>query len=251
MKTRTAHAPAGSRDMLSMRVERTSLTLRERAADVIRQAIIDHRLPPGTHLKERELCEMLGVSRTSVREALRHLETEQLITTVPHRGPVVVSLSVEDAQQLYQVRAVLEGLVGEQFALKASDSQIAELKRLAVGMAASVRRDQPDATLAIIADFYAVLFEGAGNRVCAQFLQSLNTRISILRRLSLSSKGRPKAMLKEVEEIIAAAAARDPKAMKQACIRHVEGACQAVVTQLVPRSAPARERKRSLVDQNG
>ena len=106
----TVRAGRGARAIAP--IERTSMTLRERAADVIRQAIIDHRLPPGTHLKERELCEMLGVSRTSVREALRHLETEQLISTVPHRGPVVVSLTADDARQLYQVRAVLEGRPG-------------------------------------------------------------------------------------------------------------------------------------------
>lgn len=224
----------------SMRVERTSLTLRERAADIIRKAIIDHRLPPGTHLKERELCEMLGVSRTSVREALRHLETEQLISTVPHRGPVVVSLNAEDARQLYQVRAVLEGLVGEEFARHASSAQVAELKRLAREMATSARRDPPEMTLAIISDFYDVLFAGSGNRVCAQILQSLNTRISIFRRLSLSSRGRPSTMIREVEAIVSAAAARDEAATRKACIRHVEGACRAVLSQLAE-SKPGRK----------
>ena len=109
----------------SLLVERNRLTLRERAADILRQAIIDQRFPPGTHLKERELCDMLGVSRTSVREALRHLESECLIETVPHKGPVVVTLTMQDARELYQVRAALEGLAGELFAAKASDQQIA------------------------------------------------------------------------------------------------------------------------------
>ena len=55
----------------SLRIQRESSTLREKAADMLRQAIIDQRFPPGTHLIERELCELLGVSRTSVREALK------------------------------------------------------------------------------------------------------------------------------------------------------------------------------------
>lgn len=236
----TVRAGRGARAIAP--IERTSMTLRERAADVIRQAIIDHRLPPGTHLKERELCEMLGVSRTSVREALRHLETEQLISTVPHRGPVVVSLTADDARQLYQVRAVLEGLVGEEFARHARPEHLAELRRLGKEMAASARRDPPEATLAIITDFYAVLFSGSGNKVCAQILQSLNTRISIFRRLSLSSKGRPRAMIREVEAIVAAAVARDEAAMKDACIRHVDAACQAVLARLAA-ADPRSERK--------
>ena len=246
MKVRVEDGSANRGIGRSMRVERKSLTLRERAADVIRQAIIDHRLLPGTHLKERELCEMLGVSRTSVREALRHLETERLILTVPHRGPVVVSLTAEDAKQLYQVRAVLEGLVGEQFALNSTREQTAELKRLAREMAISARKDSPETTLEIIAAFYSVMFEGAGNQVCADSLRSLNTRISILRRLSLSSKGRPKAMIQEVDAIVTAAEARNPDAMKRACIEHVEGACKAVLSQLsVAAARPAGKSKSS------
>ena len=134
MLKRDATTEPGSADA-SMRVARNSLTLRERTTEVLRHAIIDHRLPPGTHLKERELCDMLGVSRTSVREALRHLESEHLITTVPHRGPIVVTLTVDDARDLYKVRSALEGLVGELFATHASDDEIAELCRFARLMA--------------------------------------------------------------------------------------------------------------------
>ncbi len=216
----------------SMRVERHSLTLRERAADVLRQAIIDNRLPPGSHLKERELCEMLGVSRTSVREALRHLESEQLIVTVPHRGPVVATLTVDDARELYTVRAALEGLVGELFATEATDAQITELQTISREMATTARRGDAVDTLATVAEFYRVLFDGANNRVCAQFIQSLNARVSMFRRLSLASEGRVETMLKEVGHIVDAAVDRNPEKMRQACVAHVEGARAAVMRQL-------------------
>ncbi len=216
----------------SMRVGRHSLTLRERAADVLRQAIIDNRLPPGTHLKEREMCELLGVSRTSVREALRHLESEQLIVTVPHRGPVVATLTAEDARELYEVRAALEGLVGELFATHASNAQIARLEAVARKMAKTAPNGNAADTLDTVAEFYRVLFEGAGNRVCVQFIQSLNARVSMFRRVSLASMGRVETMLKEVDDIVAAATARNPQKMRRACIAHVEGACAAVMRQL-------------------
>ncbi len=216
----------------SMRVGRQSLTLRERAADVIRQAIIDHRLPPGTHLKERELCDMLGVSRTSVREALRHLESEQLIETIPHRGPVVVSLGIDDAKELYQVRAVLEGLVGELFAANATDEQVRDLQLIAEEMARAAREDDPEVTLAIIEKFYTVLFEGSGNGVCTQFIRSLNTRVSIFRRLVLASERRRSEMMNDIDEIVSAAETRDAEALRRACTRHVDRACAAVVQQL-------------------
>jgi len=219
-------------DVESMRVSRGDMTLRERTADKIRQAIIENRIAPGTHLIERELCEMMGVSRTSVREALRHLESERLIETVPHRGPVVVSLTVKDALELYTVRAVLEGLVGELFARQASDEQIEELSRLAVEMDRVSRKRDPTTTLEVVAKFYRVLFEGANNSVCEQFIGSLTSRIAMFRRLSLDSDGRRDTMMAEVEQIVAAARARDPGALKQACINHVNGACSAVMKQL-------------------
>ncbi len=217
----------------SMRVGRKSMTLRERSTDMLRQAIIDHRLPPGTHLKERELCEMLDVSRTSVREALRHLESEQLIETVPHRGPVVVTLTARDARDLYKVRAALEGLAGELFAEHATDQHIADLSRIGRAMAVSAEENHPDVTLGLISEFYKILFDGADNGVCAHFIHSLNARISMLRRMSLASVGRPKAMMKDVERIVDAATARDPEALKKACMDHVEGACAAVMPQLI------------------
>jgi DNA-binding GntR family transcriptional regulator len=216
----------------SMRVGRELLTLRERATDVIRRAIIDHRLPPGTRLKERELCEMLGVSRTSVREALRHLESEQLIRMVPHKGPMVVALTSEDARKLYEVRASLEGLVGELFARNASDAQIARLRAIAAEMAEAARSDSAHVTLAIIESFYQVLFEGADNSVCAQLITSLNSRIAVFRRLALASAQRRREMMADIDEIVKAAVARDAEALKLACTRHVAAAYAAVRQQL-------------------
>ncbi len=224
--------PVAGRDH-SMRVERKSLTLRERAADVIRQAIIDHRLPPGKHLKERELCEMLGVSRTSVREALRHLESEHLIETVAHRGPVVVSLSIEDAKELYQVRSSLEGLAGELFARHATDEHIRNLRKTAEEMADAVARDHSEATLIeIIERFYEVLLDGSQSKVCAQFIRSLNTRISMFRRVGLNDAERRSGMMNDIDEIVRAAEERNAGALKQACIRHVERAGAIVMQQL-------------------
>jgi DNA-binding GntR family transcriptional regulator len=221
-----------ARDDGSMRVVREQLTLRERAAGMLRNAIITHRFPPGTHLKERELCELLGVSRTSVREALRHLESERLIKTVPHKGPVVVSLTAQDAQDLYQVRAALEGLAGELFAANADNRHISELQETATLMAIAAGKNNPEETLDIINKFYTILFEGSGNLVCAQFVQSLNARISMFRRMTLFSKGRSNAMMSEIDDIVNAAVTRDAARLKQACIAHVQGACAALLLQL-------------------
>jgi DNA-binding transcriptional regulator YhcF (GntR family) len=77
-------------------------SLRTQAVDKLRQAIIDGHFAPGTRLTERELCGLLGVSRTLVREALRQLEAEGWVENVPYRGPIVATISADEARQLYQ-----------------------------------------------------------------------------------------------------------------------------------------------------
>ncbi|NQV43882.1 MAG: GntR family transcriptional regulator [Rhodospirillales bacterium] len=216
----------------SLMVRRDASTLRKQATDILRQAIIDQRFPPGKHLVERELCELLGVSRTSVREALRHLESEHLIRMVPHKGPVVASLTATEARNIYEVRAALEGLAGQLFATHATDAQVDELVRISKEITKRVKSGDFDAVLEIKSRFYDVIFAGAQNDMLAHMIHSLNTRVWILRRMSLMSPERSKKMIAEVQSIIKAAQARDPVGMKEACIWHVKSASEVVLPKL-------------------
>src|SRR6476659_10558695 len=81
-------------------------TVRSMVAQKLREAIMSGKLKPGQRLVERELCEMTGVSRPSIREALRLLEADGLVRTVPHRGPLGSTISLDDAKQLYAARAI-------------------------------------------------------------------------------------------------------------------------------------------------
>ncbi|OUL96435.1 GntR family transcriptional regulator, partial [Paraburkholderia hospita] len=101
-------------------------TLRHQVENMLRQAIMSGRFAPGARLIERELCESLGVSRTSVREALRKLEAEKLVRSVPHKGPIVAVISPQEASELYALRGLLEGFAAHEFARLASDAAIAQ-----------------------------------------------------------------------------------------------------------------------------
>jgi DNA-binding GntR family transcriptional regulator len=98
------------------------------ATELIRQAIIDGRLPPGRRLKEEELARELGISRTPVREALLMLNAEGLVDATPNRGAVVRSHSAEDLDDLYQLRALLEGYSTRRAATRLSDDAIRGLR---------------------------------------------------------------------------------------------------------------------------
>jgi DNA-binding GntR family transcriptional regulator len=97
------------------------------AADVIRAAIVDGRLEPGARLKEEELARELGISRTPVREALLVLQTEGLLDSAPNRGATVRAYEADDLDDLYQLRAVLEGFAARRAAPRISPADVARL----------------------------------------------------------------------------------------------------------------------------
>ena len=96
-------------------IPKLAAPLRQQVLDELRQSIIAGRLNPGERLIERELISMMGVSRTVIREALRQLESEGLVAIVPNKGPIVRTLTLEEARDLYAIRAVLEGLAARLF----------------------------------------------------------------------------------------------------------------------------------------
>jgi DNA-binding GntR family transcriptional regulator len=209
----------------ALRVERTPALIRSQVVENLRQAILDRRLAPGQRLIERELVELTGVSRTSVREALRELAAEGLVTAIPNRGTIVTSVSAEEARQLYQVRSVLEALAGRLFVEHATAAQRKALARALERIERLTAKGSP--VLAAKDAFYDVLFEGGGNDALRSVASSLHARVSVLRSLSLSVPGRVEHSTKELRAIVDAVLASDADAAAAACARHVEEAGRA------------------------
>ncbi|MEZ5876590.1 MAG: GntR family transcriptional regulator [Tepidamorphaceae bacterium] len=137
----------------SMRINAVAAPIRTQVAEVIRNAITSGQFEPNKRLVEKDLCEMLGVSRPSVREALRELESEGLIKTVPNRGPVVAKLEVEDAIGIYQIRGVLEALAAKLFCQNATDEQIEELQNAVDRLSKAYAFGDIDLVISAKADF--------------------------------------------------------------------------------------------------
>lgn len=220
-----------------MDLSREVVSLRQRATDKIREAILTGRFAPGQRLVERDLWQSLGISRTVVREALQHLQAEGLITIIPYKGPVVATLSLQDANELYEVRGALESLACAGFARNASQAQIARLRAslefLRTPQASTTPKDLLDAKNA----FYATLLEGCGNRVIGDILTQLNNRVSVLRRVSLGSPGRLPQTLTELEEVVQAIERRDAQAAAQLAAAHVARAAAIVRASFQQRAA--------------
>lgn len=211
----------GSGD-LGLRVGRVAAPLREQVLEAVRQAILDFRYKPGQRLIERELIEQTGVSRTTIREVLRELEAEGLVTTIPQKGAIVVVPTPEEAEELYEVRSALEQLTVRSFVARASDGQVAALRRAAEGFNAVVEAGENTQALLRAKDaFYDVLFEGAGNKAVSTILGSLQARVRMLRAASMSNPGRGKKIVAELEDLIGAIEAGDADAAALACAKHL------------------------------
>lgn len=205
----------------SLKVERPARTLRELALEKMRGAIWAGRFAPGERLVERALCEQLGVSRSVVREVLRHLEAEGLVESAPHQGPVVATLSADQAQQIYALRALLEGQAARLCAERASDAAIERLAALDANTQSAFALGEHPEVMQRTTAFYHTLFLEAGMTVAWDVVQSLNSRINRLRAMTIATEGRAAAAKAEMARIVAALRARDADAAQAASEAHV------------------------------
>jgi DNA-binding GntR family transcriptional regulator len=212
-----------------MRIAASVAPVRREIETRLRNAIMEGRFKPGERLVEREMCELLGVSRPPLREALRQLEAEELVITIPHRGPVVAELTAEEAEQLYDIRAMLEGLAARRFAEVASDQDVADL-RAALNLFADVVNGKSGVRLiAAKAGFYEVLLDRCGNRIVRRILTQLNNRVSLLRATSMSQPGRIHNTLAEVTRIVDAIERRDAVGAWEATVEHIARAAEVAI----------------------
>lgn len=201
----------------SLAITPVAAPVREQVIRNLRRAIVEGQFSPGQRLIEREIIELTGASRTSVREALRELDTEGLITTVPHRGVFVAVPSVTDAEELYAVRQVLEALAVGWFVDHATPSDVEALERAVQEIEASQSIRE---MLRAKDDFYLII--GTHNATVSALLSVLNARIALLRSMSLGVGGRMPESKQEMRTIVDAIAQGDRAGAEAAARRHVE-----------------------------
>lgn len=220
-----------------LRVERPTATLKELALDKLRDAILGFRFQPGERLVERRLADMLGVSRTVVREVLRHLEAEGLVESLAYQGPVVARLNIDTVDQIYELRAVIEVLATRACAERISARDLASLEKTLQAIEHGFKREDLMRVLEETTHFYAVIFTSAEKTVAWDVFRNLNARINQLRAMTLSSEGRSTTGPRELRRILEAIQRGDPDAAEHACREHVQRAHEIARHQLRDRPA--------------
>jgi len=206
----------------------TSLSPRalyEEVAELLRQRIFDRELSPGSWIDELKLAEEYGISRTPLREALKVLATEGLVTMKVRRGAYVTEVSDSDLTDVYHLLALLESDAAEVVAARATDAQITELQALHSELEKAVKNRER--FFEINEAFHMRLLEIANNRWRDQMVADLRKVMKLNRHNSLLKSGRIEESLLEHRAIMAALVARDAAQTAQRMREHFKSGLDA------------------------
>lgn len=201
-----------------------SLTAADRAYAVIRAAILEGRFAPGHPLREEELAESVGVSRTPVREAFRRLDAEGLVELLAHRGARVVSWSDHDLDEIFELRVQLEGHGARLAAQRAEPELIDHLERLAARMEEEVagrRRDRFARITDINNEFHQTILSASGNHRLSSLLGVIVQRGLVARTFQLYRPEQLERSCRQHRELIEALRLRDPDWAEAAMRAHL------------------------------
>jgi GntR family transcriptional regulator, trigonelline degradation regulator len=205
---------------------------RDQAFERLRDAIIKGHFKPGDRLIERDLCEKMGVSRTSIREVLRRLEAEQLIQVEPRRGPVVARVTRKQVAEIYEVRALLEAALVRRFAQQASDADIAALRRIYEDLRVVRKSEDVPGIVDLTRRFTEHMMKVVDHELINDIHQKLIARISLLRVLAISLPGRLEESARELAVVMSAIERRDGDLAAQSLTTYVLNAADAALKRL-------------------
>lgn len=214
--------------------QRRGVSRGDQAYTFIVEGIQSGRLKPGTRLREIELAEMTGLSRTPVREALSRLQLEGLLTTDAARGLIVTELDYSMTSELYAMREVLEGTAARLAARHASDVEIDFLREI------NARDAQLTTAEALAANnrlFHETLYRCAHNRYLVKTLNTLQESMMLLGQTTLATPGRAETSRAEHGAIVEALARRDPDEAEKAARAHIIAAYRIRLDQLFDSTA--------------
>lgn len=195
-----------------------SSALYEQVADRLRQRILARELEPGAWIDELKLCAELGISRTPMREALKVLASEGLVTMKLRRGAYVTEMSERDVREAYQLLSLLESDAAAEVAGRATEVELAELGELHRELEEAF--PERDAFFAANERFHMRVLEIDGNRWRLQFVGDLRRLMKLNRHHSLFREGRLAESLEEHRAIVKALLSRDAAACRQLVTAH-------------------------------
>lgn len=199
--------------------------LYEEVAELLRQRIFSRELEPGSWIDELRIAENLGISRTPLREALKVLAAEGLVTMKVRRGAYVTEVSEKDLRDVYQLLALLESDAARVVAQQATDAQLTQIQALHADLENAA--DNRDRFFEVNEAFHQLLLDLANNRWRDQMVADLRKVMKLNRQHSLFKEGRIEQSLGEHRDIVQALAQRQPELAAQRMSAHFMNGLQA------------------------
>jgi len=210
-----------------------NVPVREKAYHVLKEAIIKNKLNTNNELREQELADLMGISRTPVREAMRKLEADGLIYRNKSNRPFITKLSYENASNIYKVRSKLEGLAAGQAAENISNSDIEELESFMEKASEYINKGDIDKFDEVGRLFHETILYYSTNEVCSNIINKLADHINRYRWISMTKdEKRPGQALKEHFEIVQHMKNRDMKSADEAMVKHILNAGDLILESL-------------------
>lgn len=183
-------------------------TLRERILSAIRAAIVNGQIRQGTRIMEPELAERFGISRTPIREAIRQLESEGLISVIPRKGAIVAFISPQDVSNFYELKMILEGHAARLAAKNLTENDLTKMETVNRQIEAASVKKNPGRVLDLHNEFHEIFLRACGNDKLHAIVQSLDMQFQPY-RLIPAMPGRVKGSIRQHTEIIEAFRRKD------------------------------------------
>lgn len=202
----------------------TGYSLRSKIYNQLKNAILNGVYKPGESLIEMKVAKEMGVSRTPVREAIRQLELEGLVSSIPNKGVIVEGVTEQDVEDIYTIRKMIEGLAARWAAEKITDEQLKEMKDVIELMEFYTEKGELDKLSELDTQFHDIIFRACNSRPLESVLTNFHHFIQRARFVSIKADGRASVSLEEHANIYNALASHDPDAAEKAMVRHVDQA---------------------------
>ncbi len=199
-------------------------SLSDKVFEVLEQQILNGTYSVGDQLVEQKISQELGVSRTPVREALRQLELDNLVTTISNKGTFVVGISTDDIKDIYTIRIAIEGISAMWAAERISPEQIKELETLVELQEFYSSKNDILQIVQLDTKFHEIIYDVSGSRTLKNTLKSFHTHVKRARESSFLSAGRTHSAVEEHREIFEAISAHDGEKAKELMERHIKNA---------------------------
>ena len=195
--------------------------LRELVYEELRMLIMTGQIKPGTRMMEIDLAESMGVSRTPVREAIRQLEKDNLVTIEPRRGAYVSDISAKDMEDMLFVREPLEGLATYLAAQNMTDDGLEELKKVNARYEEAYNEGETESLIQLDTRFHNLVTEGSGNKYLIAILKDLQEQVLRFRYIYFKSIRRAAEVIDEHRLILSSMIERDQDAAQKYSIEHI------------------------------